>query len=182
MNKRRIKLLLLLICGFILIGCNGKKNQYRKIVESWIGKEIVFPVLKAKHEGRDTICNELWNAKYKILHYVDTIGCTKCKLRLFDWRNYLKQLENDSSDVTCIFVLGIPDFKDFEQLQKENLFKWPVFYDPEMKLNELNQFPNESMLQTFLLNENNQVVAIGDPIKNSAVKKIYQDIINTPSK
>lgn len=40
-----------------------------------------------------------------------------------------------------------------------------------MKLNELNLFPNESMLQTFLLNENNQVVAIGDPIKNSAVKK-----------
>lgn len=177
-------MLRLLMLSFIicvgLLGCTSKKQEYRKVVESWIGKEIVFPALKAKYEGRDTICNELWNAKYKILHYVDTIGCTKCKLRLFDWRNYLKQLENDSSDVACIFVLGVSDFKDFEQLQKENLFRWPVFYDPEMELNELNRFPADSMLQTFLLNENNQVVAIGDPVRNSAIKKIYQEIINTP--
>ena len=176
--SRLVLFSLIIFSGLVMVGCDLKKQEYRKTVKQWVGKEILFPELEAKFMGQDTVCNELWNAKYKILHYIDTLGCTKCKLRLFEWRNYLKQLESDFSNVSCIFVLGIPNFKSFEQLQKENLFTWPVFYDPKMKLNELNQFPLESILQTFLLNENNKVLAIGDPVRNPAIKKLYEDIIS----
>ncbi len=44
-------------------------------------------------------------------------------------------------------------------------------------LNVLNHFPSETAFQTFLLDKDNKVVAIGNPIHNSKVKDLYLKII-----
>lgn len=44
-------------------------------------------------------------------------------------------------------------------------------------MNKLNHFPTDMAFHTFLLDKENKVVAIGNPIHNSKVKELYLKII-----
>jgi hypothetical protein len=52
-------------------------------------------------------------------------------------------------------------------------FDMPVCIDVEDQLNRLNRFPSDMTFQTFLLDRDNKVVVIGNPIHNLAVKELY---------
>ena len=67
---------------FLLNGCEDKsKNRIARIVQEWQDKEIVFPqkMVFTKH-GKDTLDFEISPSSYKIIKYIDSIGCTSCKL------------------------------------------------------------------------------------------------------
>ena len=59
-----------------------------------------------------------------------------------------------------------------------NLFDEPVCIDEKDSLNLLNRFPQRMDFQTFLLNEDNQVVAVGNPVYNSKVRDLYLKILS----
>ena len=46
-----------------------------------------------------------------------------------------------------------------------------------MALNRLNQFPSREGFQTSLLDRDNRIVAIGNPIHNERVKSLYEDYL-----
>ena len=56
--------------------------------------------------GKDTIIPNILDHKYKVLTYIDTTGCTACRLKLFDWKLFIKELNTFSEDIAFIF----PDF------------------------------------------------------------------------
>lgn len=177
MNRNCILGVLIVVWFCLLSACNSKEREYRRAVEYWQGREIVFPELAMKYLGRDTVCPGLLKGRYKILHYVDTNGCTSCRLRLFDWRQYLMELDSVTPGVGSVFVLGLKDFSEFELQQRINRFEYPVLYDPELRLDSLNHLPADPVLQTFLLDSLNRVVALGDPVKNTAVRELYRKIV-----
>ena len=41
------------------------------------------------------------------------------------------------------------------------------------RLNKLNKFPADMTFQTFLLDKNNKVAALGNPVHNTAIKDLY---------
>ena len=53
-------------------------------------EKIIFTPLNAKIMGEDTIIPHILDHKYKILTYIDTTGCTACRLKLFDWKLFIK--------------------------------------------------------------------------------------------
>lgn len=61
-------------------------------------------------------------------------------------------------------------------LKRDN-FTHPVCLDEEDAFNKLNKLPADMMFQTFLLDKDNRVVAIGNPIHNPKVKELYLKII-----
>ena len=61
-------------------------------------------------------------------------------------------------------------------------FDYPICIDENDSLNILNHFPQEMPFQTFLLDHNSKVIAIGNPILNSRVKDLYFDILLGESK
>ena len=56
-------------------------------------------------------------------------------------------------------------------------FDVPVCIDRNNSLYKLNRFPSNAMLQTFLLDEHNKVLAIGNPMHNPKIKELYMKII-----
>ena len=53
-----------------------------------------------------------------------------------------------------------------------------VIYDYNGLLNKKNQFPTYPYpLHTFLLDRNNKVLAIGNPINNESIRNIFDKII-----
>ena len=56
-------------------------------------------------------------------------------------------------------------------------FDKPICLDRSDSLNQLNHFPKDIRFQVFLLDKNNKVVVIGNPVHNPNVKELYLEEI-----
>lgn len=122
-----ISLLLLIAFPALFISCNGgKKEKIVRLVEEWQGKTILFPGQMVFTSYQDTVGYHIPEAEYKILVYIDAIGCTNRKLQLPKWKALIRQTDS---------ITG-------------------------------GKVP-------FLLDRENRVVVIGNPIHNGAVCDLY---------
>ncbi len=151
------------------------KEYYAKLLQEWMGKEVLFPNNPTfTIQGQDTV-NFPLKADYKILTYVDSMGCISCKLQLKRWKAYME--ENDMDSVRFLFFFSPEKKRDIVNTLKENIFTHPICIDEQNELEKLNHFPTESGEQTFLLDKDNRILAIGNPIHNPKVKELYLKII-----
>lgn len=164
---------IVLIC--IVWACKGQSDE--QVVRRWVGREILFPKLEAKIEGRDTLCNDLLEQKYKILVYIDSVGCMSCKFKLLEWQKYINNMKVISDSVGFIFVVSSINYKEFENIQRTNHFYYPVFYDSKFQLDSINDLPKDFWFQVFLLDKTNHVMAIGNPVLNSSIHNLYKKIV-----
>lgn len=91
-----IKFVLLNIVFLIFFACNRneKKVEIEQIITEWKGKEIHFPNnYNCNFLGRDTImqlCLDLFRSEYKVLLYVDSVGCgTMCWFLIFHTKQWI---------------------------------------------------------------------------------------------
>ena len=174
-----MKYLLLLTC-FFLFSCNSVKQETMEVINNWLGKDIIFPSdLIFTIEGEDTVYNVL-NEKspYMILTYVDTVGCTSCRLQLQQWKTFFSEIKSrDYQSVTPCFILYPKDVKDLIYVLKSNTFNYPVCIDLNDKFNKQNHLPKDYAFRTFLLDSEHKIIAIGNPINNPKIKELYLKII-----
>jgi hypothetical protein len=184
-----MKRVVLFICLISLFACSKSKKEYplESRMQEWIGKEIFFP---AKEEYQvvklDTnfIEDDIFTKKYKIVLYVDSLGCTDCKLRLFEWQLVMEELEPIAEgNIGFLFFLGAKNLKEIQLSLRRYDFEYPVFVDYKDKILTANQFPVEqTMLQCFLLDENNRVLGVGNPALHSGTLIKYKELITNKEK
>ena len=151
------------------------KEHYAKLLQEWMNKEVQFPDKPVfTVQGKDTVTFPL-DADYKILTYVDSMGCISCKLQLNRWKAFMA--EEEVADVRFLFFFSPEKRRDIVSTLKANAFTHPVCIDESKKLDRLNHFPTEFGGQTFLLDKDNRILAIGNPIHNPRVKDLYLKII-----
>lgn len=165
-----------LLLAVLISSCrqSGRKS-IEKLVGEWQGKEIVFPAHSAfVVNGSEPVDYPAAGADYKILMYVDTLGCLSCRLQLDRWSEWLAYLDTASAyRISYLFYFYSNDVPELADLLKYKSFRYPVCIDTADSLNRLNRFPSDSRFQTFLLDKNNRVQVIGNPIHNEQVKALY---------
>ena len=165
----------------ILYSCiNPDKSKIQHLYSEWEGKEICFPSTMdfITFTTDDKVQYSWKNASYKILSYVDSLGCMSCKLQLPFWESFIDQVDSLCDDnVSVLLVMHPKDIKELRFLLKRDRFDYPVCIDRKDSLNKLNHFPSEMEFQTFLLDKDNKVLAIGNPVLNPGVKELYLKII-----
>lgn len=174
---KNISILLLAILSFSC--AESEKDKLARTVTEWQGKEIVFPEQVAfTRIGSDSVDYSIPDTKYKILIYVDSIGCASCKLQLPRWKSFIAYLDSVCEEpVPVLFFLHPKDEKEVNYLLRRDRFTYPVCVDKHDSLNLLNKFPSVTALQTFLLDADNRVEAIGNPIHNERIKDLYLTIL-----
>ena len=166
--------------SFCIVSCIDKEEErIMGIISEWKGKSICFPSNSYfTRTISDTIHWPLNNVQYKILSYADSVGCMSCKLQLPSWKNFIEQLDSICQDkATVLLFLHPKKVKDIRPILINNNFDYPVCIDVNDSLNKLNHFPSEMEFQTFLLDKDNKVLAIGNPVLNPGVKELYLKII-----
>ena len=130
-------------------------------------------------QGRDTVDFRWQSAPYRIVTYVDSIGCTSCKLQLPKWKQLIAETDSlfGKDKLSYVFFFHPKDARELTYLTRRDGFTYPVCFDREDAFNRVNRFPSEMALQTFLLDKDNRVVAIGNPVHNPQVKELYLNII-----
>ena len=66
---------------------------------------------------------------------------------------------------------------ELRYITRRDAFIYPVCFDEMDDFNRLNHFPGEMTFQTFLLDKDNKVVAIGNPVHNPKLKELYLKIL-----
>ena len=170
----------LMLISFSFLSCvDGNKQKIAKFVEEWSGKMVSFPSdLKffSYDEEVTSLLQNKWD--YAVLSYTDSMGCTSCKLQLNRWRSFINETDTLlEKRIAYLFIIHPFERKELIQLLKEYKFDYPVCIDEENVFNKQNHLPENDVFQTFLLDENNKVLAIGNPVLNPAVKELYLKII-----
>lgn len=178
----KAKCIILLLIGIIVLGISCKDDRQKQIeslVAEWNGRIIQIPdSMFFVRAGNDTVENFSIQADYKVFSYSDSIGCSGCKMQLFGWRSFIEEIDSIFDfHISVLLVVHPNDLDDFFYLLRKQLFDYPVCIDLEDRFNKLNKFPSDQIFQTFLLDKNNQVLCIGNPILNSHIKQLYYEII-----
>ena len=171
--KQQLYILSLL---FLLTACReNKKEQFARLVQEWQGKEIVFPQDMAfSRFVTEPVDYRIPDAKYKVLVYVDSVGCTSCKLQLSKWQELIAHVDSATNgNIPFIFVFQSKDDRELRYILKRDNFDRPVCIDRGDGFDKLNKFPQEITFQTFLLDKDNKVKVIGNPVHNLAVRDLY---------
>ena len=171
----------------ILISCvisacgNLHYKEIQETVTYWQKREILFPsdtvfVSYSRKYGEKKM--SLPKGEYSIFCYVDSTRCMSCKLQLDKWGEFINQIDSISSNrVPFIFVFQSALKSDLIHFLKKVGFEYPLFIDTKNSFDSLNGFPTDIQYQTFLLDRNNRVLSIGNPIYNPDVRELYMDII-----
>ena len=158
------------------------KDLIIKLVNEWEGKEILIPsqTLFISY-GDSLIPKDRSHKDYTVITYVDSIGCISCKLQLNKWKEFMYELDSIAkNNISYLFIFHPKkrDNKELIDLLKRTHFIYPVCIDESDSINKLNHFPSDIMFQTFLVNNDNKVIAIGNPIHNPKIKELYKNIIS----
>ena len=173
------QILFILILLPIFFSCKNeqkeKENRIAQLVNEWQGKQIVFPENAVfTRYLTDTTDYQIPQSEYKVLIYVDSIGCTSCKLQLHKWKELIEYTNSVTQNkVPFLFFFHPKDAKEIRYLLKRDGFDHPICIDLDDRLNKLNKFPADMTFQTFLLDKNNKVAVLGNPVHNTAVKDLY---------
>ncbi|EDV01513.1 hypothetical protein BACCOP_01456 [Phocaeicola coprocola DSM 17136] len=161
---------------FFAMSC--QKNERAKIeflVKEWNNKEIRFPDNPVfTRFVTDTVPYRIPKSDYKVVVFVDSVGCISCKLQLPNWKKFMHEVDSLSDgNVPFVFFFQTKDVSELRYILKRDNFSHPVCMDTEDSFYRLNRFPGEMIFQTFLVDSANRVKVIGNPIHNLSVKDLY---------
>ena len=164
----------------LLPSCKQTQSEkLEKLLREWTGKEIVFPNnLSFTIYGEQEADFKIPTNGYKVVHYLDSIGCISCKLNLEKWKEYIAYMDSvTNGTVPCVFFFHAKEKREVKISLKEENFDYPVCLDTANEFYQLNRFPMYPILQTFLLDKDNRIVAMGDPVTNPKIKELYLNLI-----
>ena len=161
---------------FFAMSC--QKNERAKIeflVKEWNNKEIRFPDNPVfTRFVTDTVPYRIPKSDYKVVVFVDSVGCISCKLQLPRWKDFMHEVDSLSDgNVPFVFFFQTKDVRELRYILRRDNFSHPVCIDTEDSFNKLNRFPDVMTFQTFLVDSGNRVKVIGNPIHNLSVKELY---------
>lgn len=180
--KTTINLCIIAIFTFITLSCSQTTNRRadaEKIITEWVGKAIQFSDdIPLSVYGKDTLLGGFHSTPYKVLLYVDSMGCTSCKLKLYEWQRLIAEADTILADkLSFIFIFQPKNSDELVYIFKRDRFNYPVYIDKNNEINQLNHFPEKPEYQCFLLNEQNIVLSVGNPAHNAQIWCLYKQII-----
>ena len=175
---RRILPYVLTAFGLLTVASCGdsKREAYEKAVIEWTGKEILFPDSMRLVDG-GMIAKP--DADFTIVSYYDSVGCTGCRMKLRFWNEFMQRVDSVRGDKTVklLMIAFSNDEKGLDYLRKRDHFNYPVVLDSSDAINSLNGFPEDPLMQTFLLDSDNHVLTFGNPVQSKGAFNLYLSLI-----
>jgi len=178
MKKLLLEAIFIVLCIFIS-GC--VRYDEKKLIEIMSSSPVNMNLAHMECWQNDSLleCRPWEKIPLKLCVYVSSDNCTSCYLkRMFQWEDFI---EMEKGGVFYIYFIFTPQdgceetfHKFFFQAELDH----PFYLDKNKEFLSLNpQIPQEQMFHTFLLDENNNVILIGDILHNPKVEEEFKCIL-----
>lgn len=167
------QLLFILLLVIVVISCSKSPNaRYANIIKKWDGKEIILPKIKPNN------VEQILPVDFKIVTRIKG-DCYPCLAQLKLWNSFINKILKERK-ILFNFYIVISDTLMYRKINEKELhFDYPVIFDLDDQFKKLNKLENNDVLQTFLLDQTNKVIVIGNPINNPKLEELYIQTIKT---
>lgn len=170
----------IILIGLVLAtaSCSGRVDKEKEVLSSLLGREIVIPDSLVCRILDTPIDYDMSDADYKIITYIDSSGCTPCRMKLPLWNELINEFKS-SEDVEVGFLMILNSEPDKEIIYdiKRDAFLHPVVFDSDGLYDSANRLPAGDEYHTLLLDIDNRVVCVGNPVFNPKIRELYRQII-----
>ena len=165
----------------VIISCNQAKRETEKRVSQFVGDTLTLPE-KSNVLYKDSLYQENFPFNKDLKLKISTLlwgDCKSCVAELEKW-DTLFNLTQSKQDIGILFYLYTSDFSLFrKRIYNHNVQQYPLILDKEFEYIDNNGLPfKKKVYQTFLLDSNNRVILVGNPIYNKKLMKLYKQEIN----
>jgi len=166
----------------VLLFCSCTQQRFVKSVKQFVGQQISMSVdWDAYWKGKDTLLPDFTKAPIKLVVWYDSHDCTSCEANhMYSWGNIANYADSIAQWFNIIFLFT-PKKEDRHELNmalKREQFDYPVFIDSNGSFSKQNPIlPKNRQLRSFLLDKNNRVVMVGNPLHNPKLWMLYKNTI-----
>lgn len=160
----------------VAASCSSGKTDYESAILEWTGREIVFPD-SMRLAGGEVFVKE--PSDFTIVAYYDSVGCTGCRMKLPYWNEFMNSIDsvNEGYDIQLILIINADNDAKISELINKSGYKHTLLIDEKDIFNKVNGLAVDYNLRTFLLDSDDRILAIGNPVDNAPLGKVYSDII-----
>jgi len=182
-HKSKITLFLIITIFISFQSCYKPSEQAKAIIERWYLKKIIIPKnVTFNYIGHEKPDTNVLNHQFKVFVYIDSLGCTICRLKLSEWKVYIEKCRSLKYNISFLFIIQSSNYKELEEKLLLNNFTYPLIYDSKGEFDKLNKLPKGDKFRTFLTDRKNRVVLVGSPIHNKKISDLYDKIISGEKK
>ena len=121
------------------------------------------------------------DSDYRFIIYIDSTDCSTCSLKnMYYWENILDSLTKYKSNISVnpIFSPRRTILNRFLNNLQEYNFRFPIYVDTCNAFLRANpHIPSNPLLHSFLLDENDSVILVGNPIRNKKIEELFFKIL-----
>ncbi len=179
---KKIYFILIIYSTFTITSCIKKdttQNELQKQIESIVlqmtGKRLYYPDSLTFYRDNNLIKSDsLLSTKDKKIITVISGNCSKCVIAIRDWIPYYQNMKiNGYGDNLIILVENVTP-KYFWEFYADSIPSDLIFiFDNKCVFSEQNKLPKNKSLNTFLVDQNNKIQLIGNPVYDKELGALY---------
>ena len=174
--------LLIISFAIILGSCRDRAEEVQEKVLMMKSVPIHLPLDEMSCWINDSILTNRprEESPIKLVVYIDSPTCTECTMNsLYSWYDYTN-LEKKNKDILSIYFIIS---SEQEERVIASYFRYtglnhPIYIDKDNIFKTSNpSVPEEEVYHTFLLNQDDSVILVGNPLKNTQIKNLYEETL-----
>ena len=168
--------------GMLLVSCRANHDIEEKIssLQSQPIK-LCLDEMRCRNKFGDTVVVDSVKPLYRMVVYVDSSVCSPCSLdKMYVWNESIKKARRQGSMLKHVFIVA-PKPEQIEDAYlsiESNGLDSPIYVDTAYAFRKANpHLPDERMYHSFLLDEKDSVVIVGNPIENPKIDSLINVIV-----
>lgn len=175
MTKNRVIRIIALFVLLCSVSCSNRMNQ-KQIVRKYYRKELKLNAPIRLVYNDTMIYENGHNNKKRIVIHIDSKQCQQCMINSFNMINeYVASLNSENINAIMICVVSKPEteiIKSIDEIQLQpNIIILCDETNSYLKQNKLEHY--NTNYHSFLLDEKNRIVIVGDPLHNYSIRALY---------
>lgn len=131
--------------------------------------------------GKDSIFRFKKDHILKLVIFTDSTACTPCAMKqMYHWDPFIEKAYKSNHMLQLMFVIS-PKKNEIDMLNKSlkiAIYDYPIYIDTLSVFERMNpHLPKNKALHTFLLDENNNVILVGNPLHNKRIEEMFYKIV-----
>jgi hypothetical protein len=177
--KSILQVVLLFILGFCSSCLNQiqerrNQNEIAKLIEEFYNQEFIVPdtLTVLQHGNKEKLLSHAFiNSKVKVISILNT-DCRNCSIsQLMFWDSFRQEFEGRDGLLILVVVLGEDEYIENVLIPELGLTT-PVVLDSKKEFLK-NAFLSMDKFSTVLIDDENQIVLIGDTGINTELEDLY---------
>lgn len=172
MISKKVILLCLIVIAFS--SCHRRNDKISKQLTGLYSNTIVIPFSDMDTLIVDTtyLSNSI---NYQLLVYIDSSECTPCFASHHqEWEYVLMESRKYEPNLTLTIIIDSKNVsEDIKEKFLRSEFPKSIFIDKKGTFRKINPaFPESTIMHVLLLDKNNKVKLVGNPLKNKKIEEL----------